>query len=177
MYISFGNIYEAFSGLALEHLCLMHLLFCIYVVSWVSGSSLQQWLCEEAMDAVTTAPTMTLALVTKGGIKGFLSGSGDRKVPETFIISVILCPSSQITCLGCTPHFIQEKGCVLLKPSYLTSSIPKTSCGCELQETSRMLAELKGEGSPRAGRKERRRRSFTGVPLVLLGWPGRVAGP
>lgn len=74
----------------------MHLLFCIYVVSWVSGSSLQQWLCKETMDAVTTTPTMTLALVTKGGIKGFLNGSGDRKVSETFIVSVILCPS-QIT--------------------------------------------------------------------------------
>jgi len=120
MYISFGNIYEAFSGLATEHFytyCFVTMWLAESVVvlysngfvkkQWIQSQLHQQWLGNE------------------GGIKGFLNGSGHRKVPDIFIISVILCASSQIMS-QMHSAFHTGEGCALLKPSYLMDSIPKS---------------------------------------------------
>lgn len=64
----------------------------------------------KTMDA--QPPSITLALVTECGIKGFLNELGDRKVSEILFISVIFFPSSQRPYLRCSLYFTQEKGCV-----------------------------------------------------------------
>lgn len=77
------------------------------------------------VDAIPTTPMMTLALVTKDGIKGILNRSGDRKVSEILITSMILCLSSLRTSQVHSAFYTGE-GLFSVKPSCLMSSITKS---------------------------------------------------
>lgn len=115
---SSDNIYERYASFLVMRTKHFHVLQqntfapckCFYVASWVSNNSTEMALWKN--NGSTTAPSITLALVTKHGIKGFFNESGERKVSEIFIISVIFCPSSQRPCLRFSLYFTQEKGCV-----------------------------------------------------------------
>lgn len=82
------------------------------------------------MDAIPTTPMMTLALVkllkafVKDGIKGILNRSGDRKVSEILITSMILCLSSLRT--SQVHYAFHTEGLFSVKTSCLMNSITKS---------------------------------------------------